>query len=63
MVCEACVGHVTSALSGLAGVHSADVSLDEKRVVVTYDPAQVDTTQMIAAIEDEGYEATPARSN
>jgi copper chaperone len=58
MVCDACVGHVTKALQGLDGVQSAQVSLQDKRAVVTYDPAKVNATQMMEAVADEGYEAS-----
>ena len=58
MSCAACVGHVTRALEGLEGVQSARVSLDEKRAVVTYNPAQVQTAQMLEAVDEEGYEAS-----
>lgn len=59
MSCGACVGHVTRALQGLDGVQSAQVSLQDKRAVVTYDPAKVQAAQMTEAIADEGYEALP----
>lgn len=58
MSCGACVGHVTKALEGLDGVQSALVSLEEGRAVVTYDPAKVQTTQMVEAVAEEGYEAS-----
>ena len=58
MSCAACVGHVTRALEGLDGVQSAQVSLDDKRAVVTYDPARVQTAQMLEAVDEEGYEAS-----
>jgi len=59
MSCGACVGHVTRALQGLDGVQSAQVSLQDKRAFVTYDPAKVQVAQMTEAIADEGYEASP----
>jgi copper chaperone len=59
MSCDACVKHVTQALMGLDGVASARVSLDEHHAVVTYEPTQVAPAQMVAAIEEEGYEAAP----
>ena len=59
MSCGACVGHVTRALQGLDGVQSAQVSLDDKRAVVSYDPAKVRVDQMVEVVEDEGYTATP----
>lgn len=58
MSCGACVGHVTRALEGLDGVQSALVSLEEHQAVVTYDPARVQTTQMVEAVAEEGYEAS-----
>lgn len=59
MSCAACVGHVTRALQGLDGVQSALVSLADRQAVITYDPAQVKTSQMVEAIVEEGYEASP----
>ncbi len=59
MSCEACVGHVTRALQGLDGVQSAQVSLADKEAQVTYDPAKVQAAQMVDAIEEEGYQASP----
>lgn len=57
MMCDACVGHVTKALAGLAGVQSASVSLENAQATVTYDPAKVQISQMQEAIEEEGYKA------
>lgn len=59
MSCDACVGHVTRALQGLDGVQSAQVSLADKQAIVTYDPAKVQAAQMVEAIVEEGYEASP----
>lgn len=56
MMCDACVGHVTRALSGLTGVGKADVSLASNSATVTYDPAQVTLQQMAETVADEGYE-------
>ncbi len=58
MMCDACVGHVTSALLGLDGVQRADVSLENKSATVIYDPAKVQVAQMAEAVADEGYEAS-----
>lgn len=58
MSCGACVGHVVRALRGLDGVQSAEVSLEEGRAVVAYDPARVRVSQMTEAVADEGYEAS-----
>ena len=59
MSCGACVGHVTRALQALEGVQSAEVSLQDKKAVVTYDPAKVGAAQMVEAVAEEGYAASP----
>lgn len=55
MMCEACVGHVTRALQGVAGVHGATVDLAVGRAQVQHDDAA--TSDLVAAVEEEGYEA------
>ena len=47
---------VTSAIQAVDGVKSADVSLSEKRAVVTYDPARVQPAALVAAVREAGYE-------
>lgn len=56
MTCDHCVHAVTNALQDVAGVSKAIVSLDEKSARVEVDGV-VDVAAMIAAIEEEGYEA------
>ncbi len=48
---------VTSAIQAVDGVKQADVSLAEKRAVVTYDPARVQPAALVAAIKTAGYGA------
>ncbi len=48
---------VTSAIQAVDGVKSVNVSLAEKRAVVTYDPARVKPAAFVAAIEGAGYGA------
>jgi len=55
MTCDHCVQSVTNALKEIPGVSNAVVSLDEKKATVTGDG--VDTAKLIAAVEEEGYEA------
>ena len=62
MMCEVCVGHVTRALAGLDGVQAAAVDLEKAQATVTYDPAKVQVSQMLSAVEDEGYEASAWKS-
>ncbi len=55
MTCDHCVNAVTGALKDVEGVQDAVVSLDEKRATVTAET--VDVAKLIAAVEEEGYEA------
>lgn len=56
MTCDHCVRAVTNALKDVPGVAEAIVSLDDKKATVTGD--QVDVAKLIAAVEEEGYEAS-----
>ncbi|MCK9519783.1 MAG: heavy-metal-associated domain-containing protein [Dehalococcoidia bacterium] len=56
MTCDHCVRSVTNAVSEIAGVSDTKVSLDEKKAVVQGE--NLDPKAIIAAIEEEGYEAT-----
>jgi copper chaperone len=55
MTCDHCVHAVTEAVSQVEGVDEVKVSLDEKSAVVR--GGQFDVAHVIAAIEEEGYEA------
>ena len=57
MDCQGCVKSVTRMLSGVAGVDTVDVSLEEGRARVTYDPAKAGPTELKRAIERAGYKA------
>ena len=57
MHCGGCVKSVTRVLSGVAGVSAAEVSLEEGRARVTYDPARTGVEAMKQAIERAGYKA------
>lgn len=58
MTCDHCVHAVTTAVKGVRGVADADVSLEQKSARVQGD--DFDVKAVIAAIEEEGYEATVA---
>lgn len=60
MTCDHCVRAVTEALEGVTGVSTADVSLEQKRAVVTGE--SVNTDALVAAIVEEGYEASTSVS-
>jgi copper chaperone len=57
MDCQGCVKSVTRMLSGLAGVQSVDVSLEEARARVTFDPAKSNLGEFKKAVERAGYKA------
>ena len=57
MTCGSCVRHVHQALASLEGVHSAQVDRARDLARVAYDPAQVDPEQLVAAVNDAGYDA------
>lgn len=53
--CRSCKLTIEEALDDLDGVDSSDVSLDDRRVAVTFDPGTTDTSAIKAAIEEAGY--------
>jgi copper chaperone CopZ len=62
MTCGGCALATEAALRKLDGVAAADAEYDartkEGRCTVEYDPARVNSEQMLAAIRDLGYEPT-----
>ena len=57
MTCQGCADHVTSALAEKKGVIKSDVKFADNSASVTYDPASVNETAIIRAIEETGYQA------
>lgn len=57
MTCGGCVKSVTRVLTGVAGVASADVSLEEGRARVTFDPGKAGIEALKQVIERAGYKA------
>jgi copper ion binding protein len=55
MTCDHCVHAVTNAVKEVEGVADVSVSLEKKSAVVTGE--LIDVAKVIAAIEEEGYEA------
>lgn len=62
MTCGGCTIATRKVLERLDGVSKADVSYEQKRAVVTYDPAKVTVAQMIAAVATLKYTATVVTS-
>jgi len=58
MMCQACVGHVKTALQELQGVSEATVDLPAGRATVRHEA--VNAQAMIEAVEEAGYEAQVA---
>ncbi len=58
MTCGSCVGNIEKALSSLDGVDSVEVNLTSNRGRVTYDPAEIDSSAIAAAITNAGYPAS-----
>jgi copper chaperone len=55
MTCSHCVMAVSKALTKVPGVEAADVSLEKAQAVVK---GSADAQALIAAVKQEGYEAT-----
>ncbi|MBX7132800.1 MAG: cation transporter [Fimbriimonadaceae bacterium] len=55
MTCNKCVHHVSEALLAIPGVRLAEVDLASGSARVEHD--DVDTALLLAAVEEEGYEA------
>jgi copper chaperone len=53
--CQHCVNAITKEVSALAGVQRVQVNLDDKTVVVEHGE-QVPTDQIVAAINEAGYD-------
>ncbi|SCY44157.1 copper chaperone [Nitrosospira sp. Nl5] len=56
MTCTGCVNSVKNVLEKIPGVDSADVSLEQKQVMIQYDAVTTDVNQFKNAIEDAGFE-------
>lgn len=57
MSCQGCVKNITGVLAGLAGVASAEVSLEAGEARVDFEPQTVTRAALLAAIEDAGFDA------
>ena len=59
MTCGHCSGTVTAALEGVDGVVKADVSHEDDKAVVEFDPAKTDIAALKAAVVESGYTLEP----
>lgn len=56
MSCAHCVSAVEGAVKELPGVESVAVSLADKTATVSFDKAKLETGQIKAAIEEQGFD-------
>ena len=54
--CDHCKHSIEGALTPMDGVTAAAVDIPARNVTVTYDADIVDRGQLVAAIEDQGYD-------
>ena len=58
MTCQNCARHVTEAIQGVPGVHSASVLLEARRATVRWNPGTAQNVPaIIKAVQKAGYEA------
>jgi copper chaperone len=57
MTCEGCVKSVTRTLQAVPGVERVEVSLDQGRAKVAYDPGKAHLADLKRAVKRAGYEA------
>ena len=57
MSCQGCVKNITGVLTGMAGVASAEVSLEAGEAKVAFDAQAVSREALLGAIEDAGFDA------
>jgi copper chaperone len=56
MTCMGCVGSVKNVLEPIPGVTDVEITLDNGKVAITYDPSRTEAGQFRNAINDAGYE-------
>jgi copper chaperone len=54
--CDHCVSSIEGALGPMPGVEEARVDLEARNVTVTFDPHSTSRGDLVAAIEDQGYD-------
>lgn len=57
MSCQGCVKNISGVLGGMAGVATAEVSLEAGEARVAFDPQTVTRAALVDAIEDAGFDA------
>jgi copper chaperone CopZ len=61
MSCSSCAARVAEALRAVDGVSAAEVTEREGKARVRHDPSRAPARALVAAVEQAGYAASPAR--
>ncbi|MCC5849814.1 MAG: heavy-metal-associated domain-containing protein [Verrucomicrobia bacterium] len=61
MTCENCVNGIQHTLSRIDGFMESNIDLESESARITYDPAKITPTQLMARISQLGFEAEPLR--
>ncbi len=59
MSCASCAARIEKGLKRIPGVTDASVNLATERASVTYDPTQATTNDLVAKVQQVGYDAVP----
>ena len=62
MTCQGCVATVQKVVSALPGIEHAEISLDEKRGIFSYNESTVDADSIVNAIEAAGFSTGDIRA-
>ncbi|KJH43765.1 copper-exporting ATPase [Dictyocaulus viviparus] len=57
MVCGSCVSNIQESIGKLPGVSSIDVSLKDEKGFIVYDPTMITDEQLVAAVDNIGFES------
>lgn len=58
MSCGHCSAAVERAVKGIQGINDIKVSLADKNAQISFDENKTDTTAILSAITEEGYQAS-----
>lgn len=56
MTCGGCVRSLTNALQAVAGVDSANVSLEQHTATISFDPTQTNRAALEVVVDDAGFD-------
>jgi copper chaperone len=54
--CGHCKTSIEGAVNPMEGVDKAEVSIDDRKVNINYDPSKIQLSDIISAIDEQGYE-------